>query len=246
MSDQDLIAGAGNEEKDDSRRVPAVERVLDFILMEMDEGRLSPGSRVNAARIAAILGLSSAPVREALNMLAGRGVIDLLPDRGAIMRPLQPKDIVALWEVIAPLGAVGVDLAAKAIARGADARELVAKFNAICHEPLSVTPLAFILRLNTYHWCANTIGGNEYVSLALERLGIPYWDRYLIDWIDVHANIEGYLTNYRRMHAAIMAGDGAAAGAILHFHANWSINLIQKAVIESPRARRKRRIRALT
>ena len=103
----------------DGRRVPAVERVLDHILAEMDAGRLRPGSRVNAARIAANLTLSVAPVREALSMLAGRGVLDLLPDRGAVMRPLTAKDVEQLWEIIAPVGGVGLDLAARAIAAGA-------------------------------------------------------------------------------------------------------------------------------
>jgi hypothetical protein len=30
------------------------------------------------------------------------------------------------------------------------------------------------------------------------------------------------------MHDAVMAGDGSAAGAIVHYHATWSIDLIQK------------------
>ena len=92
---------------------------FDHILAEMDAGRLRPGSRVNAARIAANLTLSVAPVREALSMLAGRGVLDLLPDRGAVMRPLTAKDVEQLWEIIAPVGGVGLDLAARAIAAGA-------------------------------------------------------------------------------------------------------------------------------
>jgi len=214
------------------RRVPAVETVLEHILTELDTGQLQPGGRVNAARIAATLDLSVAPVREALSILAGRGVVELLPDRGAIMRQLTPKDVIQLWEIVASIGAVGVDLAAKAIDSGADPSTLIERYAAICDEPFALSPLRFLLRLNDYHWAAHELAGNRYLTLSLECLGIPYWDHYLVKLIDVRAHLEGYLTNYRRMHEAILAGDGAAAGAILRYHAAWSISLVRKTAAD--------------
>jgi len=225
----------------DGRRIPAVERVLDHILAELDAGRLRPGSRVNAARIAATLGLSVAPVREALSMLAGRGVLDLLPDRGAVMRPLSPQDVIQLWEVVTPIGAVGLDLAARAVAAGGNPAPITARFDAICHEPRRATPLAFILRLNDYHWAVHDLAGNPYLSITLERLGLPYWDRYLVELIDVHAHLDGYLTNYRRMHEAVLAGDGPAASAILHHHAAWSVDLVRRSAASAETTGRGRR-----
>lgn len=209
--------------------MPAGERVLSYILAEMDAGALQPGERVNAARIAATLNLSLAPVREALSVLAGRGVLDLLPDRGAIMRRLTPTDVVQLWEVLAPIAAKGLELAAQVVATGsANTNQVVQTFAAIGHEPLAVPPLKFILRLNDYHFAVNRLAGNPYLTVALETLGVPYWDRYLVELIDVHANLEGYLTNYRRMHESLMAGDGPAAAAVLHYHANWSVKLVRE------------------
>ena len=129
-------------DREEGKRVPAVERVLDFILAEMDAGRLQPGSRVNAARISATLSLSIAPVREALSILAGRGVLDLLPDRGAVMRPISAREVAQLWEVIAAIAGLGLSLAAAAVARGADASELVAKYQEIAREPLAAGDIA--------------------------------------------------------------------------------------------------------
>lgn len=225
---------------DTNRRVPATERVLDYILGEMDAGRLAAGGRVNAARIAATLDLSAAPVREALSVLAGRGVLELLPDRGAVMRPFTPRDVIQLWALIAPVGSVGLTLAAEAITRGSNAAQLQAKFEAICERPREQTALGFILRLNDWHYEANELGGNPFVTETLDRLSIPYWDRYLVQLIDVHANIDGYLQNYRRMHEAVMAGDGRGAGAILHFHADWSVAMVKDAAAKHKPKRRKR------
>lgn len=233
------------ELREDGKRVPAAERVLDFILAEMDAGRLEPGSRVNAARIAGTLGLSAAPVREALSILAGRGVLELLPDRGAIMRPFSAQQVSQMWEVIAAVGAVGLRLAAGAVIAGADTSDVVARYEDIGHEPLTVSPVAFLLRLNGYHWAVHRLGGNEFVTPALERLGVPYWDRYLAELIDIHANIDGYLTNYRRMHEAMMAGDGEAAAAVMHYHANWSIRLIRQRTEREGSTKRRRRKRSM-
>jgi DNA-binding GntR family transcriptional regulator len=240
MNEQQPVAPAESTSEEDNRRIPAAERVLDFILAEMDAGRLQPGSRVNAARISATLGLSAAPVREALSILAGRGVLNLLPDRGAIMRPFSAHEVAQLWEVIAAIGGVGVSLAAQAVGRGADPSEIVARYQEIRRDPLAVSPIEFLLRLHEWHWAVDRLGGNEFVTLALERLSLPYWDRYLTELIDVHANIDGYLTNYRRMHEAVMAADAEAAAAIVRYHANWSVQLI-RARVEKDNLRRSRR-----
>lgn len=190
------------------------------------------------ARISADLGLSAAPVREALAVLAGRGVIDLLPDRGAVMRAMSPREVIQLWEVIGAVGALGLARAAQEIARGADPALLVARYAAITERPLAATPVQFLLRLNDWHFAAHVIGGNPFIDEMLERAGVAYWDRYLAQLIDVHANMDAYQTNYRRMHEAVLAGDGAAAAAIMHFHAAWSIRQVEIATAKPPRRRR--------
>lgn len=215
--------------------------MLEFILDEMDAGRLSPGSRVNAARISTTLGLSAAPVREALSVLAGRGVLDLLPDRGAVIRPMTILEYCQLWDVISAIASIGIKLAAEAVKTGADASELVACHDAIAHQPLPPAPLDFILRLNDWHYAANAIGGNPVVSEAMNRLAVPYWDRYLVEIIDVYANIDGYRSNYRRIHEAVMAGDGPAAIASFQFHAAWSVELSLKSDKARPKVRRPRK-----
>jgi DNA-binding GntR family transcriptional regulator len=233
-----------DEDEPPVRRVPAVERVLDHILEEMDAGHLQPGGRVNAARIAATLELSVAPVREALSILSGRGVVELLQDRGAIMRQLTPNDVIKVWQVVIPIGAVGLQLAASAIASGADSSTLVEKYAAIRDNPRAIPAVQFLIRTNEYHWAAHDIARNRYVTLAMDCLGVPYWDRYIVKYVDVQANLDGYLSNYRRMHEAVMAGDGPAAGEILRFHAHWSMDLIRKRAMEAVPLLRQRRPKA--
>jgi DNA-binding GntR family transcriptional regulator len=216
---------------------------MQHIIGELEAGRLAPGDRVNAARIAQTLGLSAAPVREALGVLAGRGVVLLLPDRGAVMRPMSLDDILQLWEVFARLCPLGLELAAAAVAKGADTTVLNECQERIQSHLSSEAPLDLLIKLNDWHFAANELGGNPFVSVALERLGLIYWDHYIARWIDISTNLDKYKTNYRRMHEALLVGDSAGIAGILKFHVDWSVSLIREAAASMPKVRRRRRPR---
>jgi DNA-binding GntR family transcriptional regulator len=63
------------------------------------EGELAPGERLRAEALAARLGTSRTPVREALLMLEREGLVDLQPNRGAIVRAFDAADLLDLYEV---------------------------------------------------------------------------------------------------------------------------------------------------
>ncbi len=67
------------------------------------EGKLLPGMRLNESHLGRILGVSRTPLREAIKSLAGEGLIEIRPARGAIVRVLSAEDIRNTLEVIALL-----------------------------------------------------------------------------------------------------------------------------------------------
>jgi DNA-binding GntR family transcriptional regulator len=229
--------------KDEKRKTSAAERVLDHILDELDSGRLAPGRRINAAKIASNLSLSAAPVREALSVLAGRGVLELLPDRGAVMKPFTADEVCKLFDVVARVGGLGLQLAGQAIADGADASSLEERYSMISDAFESAAPVQLMLRFNEWHFAVNSLGGNEFINLTFDRLGLPYWNRFLAALIDVDAHREAYRDNYKRMHDALMAGDGRTAEAALAFHAEWSNRLVRANVAQASSRKRGRRPR---
>src|SRR5258706_362975 len=58
-----------------------VDRLRDLIV----QGRLAPGGRLNERVLCEQLGISRTPLREAIKLLATEGLVDLLPNRGAIV-----------------------------------------------------------------------------------------------------------------------------------------------------------------
>jgi len=77
----------------------ATDRLRDLIV----QGRLVPGVRLNERLLTAQLGVSRTPLREAFKVLATEGLVELLPNRGAIVSEIDP---VRLAETLAVMGAL--------------------------------------------------------------------------------------------------------------------------------------------
>lgn len=74
-------------------------RLRDLIV----ENRIQPGERVPELEIAARLGVSRTPIREALKVLAAEGLVEMQPLRGAIVKAFSAKDAQDMLRVIALL-----------------------------------------------------------------------------------------------------------------------------------------------
>jgi len=76
------------------------------------ENRIAPGAKLNERELSAVLNVSRTPLREAIKMLAAEGLVELLPNRGAIAVELTEADILNTFEVMAGLEAQSGELAA--------------------------------------------------------------------------------------------------------------------------------------
>ncbi|MFV1960251.1 MAG: GntR family transcriptional regulator [Acidimicrobiia bacterium] len=88
-------------------------QVKDRILTWILEGELAPGSRIIETRVARDLGVSQAPVREALRDLAILGFVEMKPHKGARVRQPTRKELTEAIEVRAELEALAGRLAAE-------------------------------------------------------------------------------------------------------------------------------------
>jgi DNA-binding GntR family transcriptional regulator len=73
--------------------------IAQSILKEVMQGRIRPGQHLVAQGLAERFGVSLTPIREALIALEGIGVVDLMPNRGAIVRRFMARDIREICEV---------------------------------------------------------------------------------------------------------------------------------------------------
>jgi DNA-binding GntR family transcriptional regulator len=73
--------------------------IVDSLLRDVFHGRLRAGQHLVTRELADRFGVSHTPIREALISLAGIGVVDLLPNRGAIVRRFTPREIEEVCQV---------------------------------------------------------------------------------------------------------------------------------------------------
>jgi DNA-binding GntR family transcriptional regulator len=100
-----------------SRGVLADE-VKDRLLRDILSGRYPPHARIVETTVARELGVSQAPVREALRGLEATGVVEILPFRGARVRHPTSRELLEAIGVRAELETLGARLAVPRLTDG--------------------------------------------------------------------------------------------------------------------------------
>ena len=90
----------------------AVDRVADGIQAQVLSGAVPVGTRLRQEALAEEFGVSRTPVREALRHLQATGLVELLPNRGAVVRGPSAREIREAYEVRAELEGLAAELAA--------------------------------------------------------------------------------------------------------------------------------------
>ena len=78
-------------------------------------GQLQPGMAISEQDLCARFSASRTPVREALLLLAAKGMVSILPRAGIYVRHLEARELMAMMEGLAELEGVLARLAANRI-----------------------------------------------------------------------------------------------------------------------------------
>lgn len=112
----EAIVGADNGEPPRKRRRGTLHRRTVNRLRDMIfEGDIKPGERVTEIALSERLGVSRTPLREAVRVLAGEGLLEPLPKRGARVARLTAERIDELFPVMGALEALAGELACRHI-----------------------------------------------------------------------------------------------------------------------------------
>ncbi len=84
------------------------EHVVDVLHKAILAGDLRPGQPLIETELAAQLGVSRAPLREAIQILNSEGLVETIPRRGTRVRSLEHKDIVELYSLRGVLEALAI------------------------------------------------------------------------------------------------------------------------------------------
>ena len=94
--------------------------VADYIKRQIQQGELLPGQAIKEVALAEHLGISRAPVREALESLVQEGLVTSEPQKGKRVRLMSPEEIRTLGFEFA-----GVRVLYRTIANGYGLRQML-------------------------------------------------------------------------------------------------------------------------
>src|SRR5689334_16319956 len=114
MADQ-AVAGipavAGGLAPGPIENVTLWEKVHAHLREEILANRLPPGTVLSEVPLAASLGVSRGPVREAIGRLAAEGLVTVRPRRGAVVSALSHEEFLQAYQVREALEALAIRLA---------------------------------------------------------------------------------------------------------------------------------------
>lgn len=133
------------------------------------EGRIPPGAKLNERELCEQLRVSRTPVREAIKLLAAEGLVDLLPNRGAVAVKLGEADVLHAFELLADLEGLSGELAAQRITD-----EELAEIRALHYEMLASfarSDLSGYYRLNALiHAAINAAARNPVLAKTYRQV----------------------------------------------------------------------------
>ena len=93
-------------------RAPLHVQVAERLRLLIDSSELAPGTRLNENELCQNMGVSRTPLREAIRSLATEGLVELQPNRGAIVSVVSQDDVTEILPIMASLEGLGGRLAA--------------------------------------------------------------------------------------------------------------------------------------
>jgi DNA-binding GntR family transcriptional regulator len=200
------------------------EQVAHRLRQMLVEGRIAPGAKLNERELSEVLDVSRTPLREAIKMLAAEGLVELLPNRGAIAVQLTEEDVRNTFEVMAGLEAQSGELAAQRIT---DAE--LAEIRAMHFEMLAAytrRDLSNYYRLNAaIHRAINAAAKNPVLGATYDRVNARLQALRFRSNQD-EEKWKSAMREHEQMVEALAARDPAAMRTVLAAHLKNKLDVV--------------------
>jgi len=192
------------------------EQVTHRLRQMLVEGRIAPGAKLNERELCEELSVSRTPLREAIKTLAAEGLVELLPNRGAIALQLGEADVLNTFEVMAGLEGLSGELAAQRISE--DALNEIRAMHFEMKAAYTRRDLSNYYRLNAaIHRAINTAAGNPVLTATYNQVNAR------LQALRFRSNQDGEkwaraMDEHDQMIDALQTRDGAALRTVLVAH----------------------------
>ena len=192
------------------------DRLREAIEEQIATGKLLPGSRLDEAELAKRYNVSRTPIREAINLLLGEGLIETRPRRGVVVSRVTPQRLIEMFEVMAELEVMCAQLAARRMSE--DELAAIEKAHEACQGAVDASdPEAYFYANERFHYAIYTASHNSFLfeqASALQRKLRPYRRLQL----RVRNRIQRSFAEHQAIVNALRAGDAGELVSTVRNH----------------------------
>lgn len=172
-------------------------------------GELAAGERLSESALAESMGVSRGPVREALRGLKQAGLVDLIANKGVVVRKIGVDEVLDLYDLRATIFGLACETLAK---RRTDAQQVALEANfRQMDSAYAAGDRDLYYKLNVqFHAAIVEFCGNRRARTTYEDI-VKEMHLFRRRGLSDVPNIEASLGEHRDIVAAIGAGDGKAA-----------------------------------
>ncbi len=195
------------------------EQVYDYLFEQLKQKALAPGTYLDLDQIAARLGISRTPLRDALLSLELEGYVEIVPRRGVLVKHLELEEVRDLYQVIGALEATAMLAAAPGL--GPEDHRRLREMTDEYQSRLDEANFDRCLLINyQFHDFFLERCGNDLLARAVHgyKRRLYDWPRQaelLAEWEQRNAD------EHRRMVELLGAGDARGAAELLQY-VHWS------------------------
>ena len=179
-------------------------------------GRLRLGERLDETDLAERFGVSRTPIREALIQLAGSGMVELRPRRGAHVTLLGPRELLETFEYMGELEAACARFAANRMT--ADERVTFTAAFKRCRKACEKGDVDAYYHANADFHPAIYDGPHNRTLATVARSQQRRLQPYRRLQLRVHGRLAKSFDEHEAVAEALLKGDGVAAGERLRAH----------------------------
>jgi DNA-binding GntR family transcriptional regulator len=218
----ELDAREGTEQRPGSVVETATRQLRDWIT----GGRLPAGQRLIEANLMGELGISRGALRQALTLLAGEGLLELVPHKGARVRAFSKRDLEEIADARVALEGMAARLAAARARADPEVGASLRRLTVDMDEAIAARQLRTYINLNgDFHDALVDAAGNRQLAAMINTLRVQAFRHLFATLVDLDDAVRSN-EDHRGLAEAIARGDEDAAEALMRAHINGSRGLI--------------------
>lgn len=201
------------KEKTEQGLSPAIAEELKRLIYS---GEIQPGDRLNEAALALRMGTSRGPIREAIRMLAGLGLVTAVPNRGVFVRQISVREMLEIYELRALVFGFAAERASEHVddSHRTELEELLDRMDTACEAGDGTLYYELNLR---FHTVILELCGNQRAHQAYDDY-IKELHLFRRSYFNAPGNMRRSNTEHRAIFEAIAKGDAKRARTLAERH----------------------------